>query len=104
MAASPQPTSIEPIGDELAVVWSDGSETYYKLEALRRACPCAACGGEPDVMGHVLRPQVTYVAQSFVLRSVRIVGGYAVQPVWNDGHDSGLYTFKYLRNLAESAK
>lgn len=101
MTTSLQPTSIQPIGEELAIVWSDGTESYYKLEALRRACPCAACGGEPDVMGRVARPVVTYGPQSFVLRTYRLVGGYSLQPVWNDGHDSGLYTFRYLRQLAE---
>ena len=36
------------IGNELAIAWSDGSETYLGLEALRKACPCASCQGEPD--------------------------------------------------------
>lgn len=101
MSATPHPTSIEPIGDELAIVWADGSESYFKQEALRRACPCAACGGEPDVLGRVERPLVTYVPESFKIRSVRQVGGYAVQVTWNDGHDTGLYTFKYLKRLEE---
>ncbi len=99
MAESAHPTRIDPIGDELAIVWSDGRETYFKLEALRRACPCAACRGEPDVLGHVERPLVSYKPESFVLRAVHVTGGYAVQPVWKDGHDSGLYTFDYLRRL-----
>jgi DUF971 family protein len=29
------------------------------------------------------------------------VGGYGIQPVWADGHDSGIYSFDYLRKLAE---
>lgn len=97
------PARAEVIGNEFALVWSDGVESYYPLEKLRRACPCAACGGEPDVMGHIQRPHVNYGPQSFELRSFRFVGGYALQPTWNDGHDSGLYAFRYLRALDEHA-
>lgn len=94
------PTNVQQIGDELAIVWDDGVESYLPLEKLRRACPCAACGGEPDVLGNILRPEVTYTEESFVLRSCQNVGGYALQPTWSDGHGTGLYTFPYLRRLA----
>jgi DUF971 family protein len=94
-----QPSRIEVIGQELALAWNDGRESFVALEKLRRACPCAACGGEPDVMGNVDRPHVSYGPHSFELRDFRLVGGYALQPVWNDGHDTGLYTFRQLRSL-----
>lgn len=97
------PTNIQAIGSELAIVWSDGEESYLPLETLRRACPCAACGGEPDVLGRVLRPDVTYTPASFDLTGFTVIGGYAVQPAWGDGHGTGLYTFPYLRRLASEA-
>ena len=103
MPARLTPTTIQPFGNELAIAWSDGAESYLPLEALRRACPCAACGGEPDVLGHVVRPQVVYTPQSFELKGVQVVGGYALQPAWADGHGTGLYTFPYLRRLAGEA-
>ena len=93
------PTQIQPIGNELAIAWSDGSESYLGFEVLRRACPCAACGGEPDVLGQVIRPEVHYTPESFILRGCQIVGSYAVQPMWADGHGSGLYLFSVLRRL-----
>lgn len=102
MAARITPTNIQPIGNELAIVWDDGVESYLPFELLRRACPCASCGGEPDVMGYVVRPEVTYTPQSFELRGCQVVGGYALQPSWADGHGTGLYTFPYLRRLAGS--
>ena len=73
---------------------------HLPFEKLRRACPCAGCGGEPDVMGYVVRPQVTYTPKSFEIKSYQIIGGYALQPIWQDGHSSGLYTFDFLRRLA----
>jgi len=91
------------IGNELALAWNDETESYFALEFLRRACPCAACGGEPDVLGNVSRPQVTYTDQSFQLVGFDLVGGYALQPRWADGHRSGIYSFTYLRRLGQAA-
>ena len=93
------PTQIAQIGDELAVSWNDGVETFFKLEDLRRNCPCAVCQGEADVMGEVERPTRTFSPKSFALESIHNVGGYALQPLWADGHSTGLYSFLYLRNL-----
>ena len=89
------------IGNELALAWNDETESYFALEFLRRACPCAACGGEPDVLGNVSRPHVTYTDKSFQLVGFDLVGGYALQPRWADGHSSGIYSFTYLRRLGE---
>lgn len=92
--------NLQLIGQELAIEWSDGVESYLALEYLRRACPCAECGGEPDVLGNVIRPEVTYVARSFELLGWQPIGGYALQPTWGDGHRTGLYSYRYLRRLA----
>ena len=96
------PTNIQHIGPELAIAWSDGAESFLNLEQLRRACPCAVCGGEPDVLGNIERPEVTYTPESFELRGYAAVGGYALQPAWGDGHGTGLYSFAYLRRLASA--
>lgn len=97
------PIQIQHIGNELAIAWSDGTESYLPLDALRRACPCAVCGGEPDVLGHVVRPQVTHTPRSFVLTGFQIIGSYALQPAWADGHGTGLYTFPFLRRVADAS-
>jgi DUF971 family protein len=98
-----QPTNIQQIGDELAIAWSDGSESFLRLQALRIGCPCAGCGGEPDVLGNIERPDVSYTPDSFVLRGWQIIGGYAWQPTWADGHGTGLYSFPYLQRLGAAA-
>lgn len=94
------PTSVQIIGDEFAIAWNDGAESFLKLDHLRRACPCAACGGEPDVLGNVARPHVSYTPASFRMRGWQMIGGYALQPTWEDGHATGIYSFDYLRRLA----
>ncbi len=93
------PENIEQIGSELAIQWNDQSETFLPLRLMRGACPCAACGGEPDVMGTLVRPEVHYTPQSFELKGWQMVGGYALQPTWGDGHSSGIYSYQYLRRL-----
>ncbi len=50
-------------------------------------------------MGDVVRPNVSYTDQSFELRGWNLIGGYAIQPSWGDGHTSGIYSFQYLRRI-----
>jgi DUF971 family protein len=96
-----RPVNIQPIGAELAIKWEDGSESFVPLEKLRRACPCAGCKGEVDVLGQVYKgPDTPLTPRAFQLRRLDAVGAYAVQPVWADGHATGLYTFDYLRKVA----
>jgi DUF971 family protein len=97
-----EPSNIQQIGDELAIAWNDGTESFLKLELMRRACPCAACGGEPDVLGHNARPDVSYNQRSLQLVGFDLVGGYALQPRWADGHNTGIYSFTYLRRLGQA--
>ncbi len=84
-----QPTLVQVFGAELAIAWSDGVETYFPLEQLRRACPCAVCGGEADVMGNVVRPRNDYTTKSFEWAGHEFIGGYGLQPRWGDGHSTG---------------
>jgi DUF971 family protein len=95
-----QPKMVQKVGQELAIAWSDGVESYLPLENLRRACPCAQCGGEPDVLGRIVRPDSIFSAGSFELLSYEFIGGYGLQPKWGDGHSTGIYSFQYLRRLA----
>ena len=88
------------IGNELALSFDNGEEIYLPLDMLRRACPCAACQGEPDALGRVLRPVQQIGPRGFELLKSEGIGGYAIQLFWADGHSTGLYTYDYLRRLA----
>ena len=87
------------IGDQLALAWSDGQESYLPLQDLRKSCPCANCQGEPDAMGRVFKPKVIHIARSYQVKQMQQVGGYALQITWVDGHNSGIYPFDLLRRL-----
>jgi DUF971 family protein len=96
-----RPLDIQQIGNELAVKWDDGTEDFILLEKLRRACPCAGCKGEVDIMGNVYKnPENPFPPNAFDLVKITSVGGYAIQPVWADRHNTGIYSFEYLRRVA----
>ena len=96
-----RPADIQQIGNALAVKWGDGSESFIPLEAMRRACPCAGCKGETDIMGNLYKnSEQPLTSKAFVMTRFAVVGGYAIQPVWADGHNTGLFSFEYLRQLA----
>ena len=99
-----RPTDMQQIGGELAIKWDDGTETFIPIEELRRHCPCAGCKGEVDVMGNVYKnPPRPLSPEAFHLVKMVNVGGYAVQPVWADGHATGIYSFDYLKRVGELA-
>ncbi len=89
------------IGEELCLNFNDGMEIYLPLPLMRRACPCAACQGEPDALGRVVKPRVELTENSLKLRQITPVGSYALQLFWQDGHGTGIYSFPYLRELAQ---
>jgi DUF971 family protein len=95
-----RPQNIQTIGNELAIKWADGGESYIPLENLRRACPCAGCKGELDILGNLYKPpEQALNAKAFELVKIANVGGYAIQPLWADGHNTGIYSFDYLARM-----
>jgi len=99
-----RPLDIQHIGNELAVKWDDGGENFIPLENLRRACPCAGCKGETDIMGNLYKnPEQPLAANAFELVRLGCVGAYAIQPVWADGHNTGIYSYEYLIRVAATA-
>src|SRR6185436_1362835 len=97
-----RPVDVQLIGNELAIKWEDNSESFLSLERLRRACPCAGCKGEVDIMGNLYKNPDRPLSQlSFRLIRVERIGGYAIQPVWSDGHATGIFSFDYLKRIGE---
>ena len=93
----------QAIGNDLAIRWATGGEAFIPLETLRRRCPCAGCRGETDILGNLYKgPEAPLTPEAFRLVRLMPVGGYAVQPVWGDGHASGIFSYEYLRKLASS--
>jgi DUF971 family protein len=81
----------------LEIEWRDGHHTTYDFEALRWLCPCAICRGEGGMPGW-LDSGPTLTGFQCTLLDLRLVGTYAIQPTWADGHSTGYYSFTNLRD------
>ena len=94
-----EPREIMQDGDEaLRITWADGRVCRYAAPALRRACPCAQCVNEWTGQ-RVLKAEA--VSDDLIIANLAIVGRYALNFVWSDRHETGIYSFRYLRELCE---
>jgi len=89
---------IEESNSEISINWSDETESKYNAADLRKSCPCAGCinewTGEKTL-------KTENVAEDLSFSSIAIVGRYALNFHFSDGHDTGIYSFQYLRNLTD---
>jgi DUF971 family protein len=83
----------------LRITWADGRICEYEAPSLRRACPCAQCVDE-WTGERTLKPQA--ISEVVEIGDLSIVGRYALNFRWSDGHETGIYSFQYLRDLCES--
>lgn len=89
----------------MRIIWNDGTTCLYPLDHLREACPCVQCRGGHAFMGAAYDPTDLLTLtpkRSYRLETVVPVGSYAIQPVWDDGHSTGIYTWDFLRKLCPS--
>ncbi|MGD8319303.1 MAG: DUF971 domain-containing protein [Gemmatimonadota bacterium] len=93
-----QPDDIAPTEDgaRLRIVWADGVTSEYEPRFLRLRCPCAGC---VDEMTGIRTLTPDQVPGNVFPTAIHYVGRYALQFVWSDGHDTGIYSFEYLRKL-----
>ena len=97
MSDATTPKRIAQAGpDTLRIEWQDGHESLYAVRQLRIGCRCANCVEE--LTGRpLLREQD--VPEDVRPERISPVGRYAIQIAWSDGHDTGIYSFDYLREL-----
>lgn len=101
--AAAQPLSIElDRTKELRIRWADGASSVIPLARLRGVCPCAGCRAERELGTQAALPVVPGIeAQRQMAQAERaeLVGRYALRIAWNDGHDTGIYDYGFLRSL-----
>ncbi len=101
---TPRPAAITLNKSEgyLEITWNDEQVCRYPLAHLREACPCAQCRGGHQYMGREHDPEDILrltPARSYTVTHLDMVGSYALQPTWDDGHHTGIYTWDYLKRL-----
>jgi len=93
-ASVPEPVEIrhEQKARRVVVTWDDDHQSVFPIDYLRSWCPCASC------QGHA--PDAKYLGlEGQELVHVDGVGNYAVSLTWQDGHSTGIYSFRLLRQL-----
>lgn len=96
------PVDIQIIGEEVAIRWDDGLESYLGFERLRAASPSASNQGERDIFGNQYGGGGPRKFPGVKVVGWDRVGNYAIRFDFSDGHNSGLYSYDYLRALANS--
>ena len=104
-SANPKEITVSREKREVRIRWQDGHESVYGFDLLRRECPCALCSEQRAkqsatgatslavLSGPVLKTGEIQVAE------VKTVGRYAITFVWSDGHDIGIYSYGFLRQV-----
>ena len=90
----PEPVEVrhEKAARRLVLDWDDGHQSIYPIDYLRSWCPCAGCQGHAPVARYL-----DLHGQEIV--HVEAVGNYAITPTWADGHNTGIYSFRLLREI-----
>ncbi|MBC8043251.1 MAG: DUF971 domain-containing protein [Rhizobacter sp.] len=85
----------------LSLTWDNGETTDITLQKLRDECPCAGCKGE-TVLFETYQPVKLNVLTPgmYELKKIGTVGNYSIQPLWGDGHNTGLYSWDYLYHIS----
>lgn len=95
------PANIQLIGPEVAILWSDGAESYLNGEVLRAASPSAENMGERDILGNQYGGQGPKQFPGVTVTGWEQVGNYAVRFDFSDGHRTGIFSYDYLRRLSD---
>lgn len=95
-------------GTGLSIDWKDGHRSHWTFPFLRDACPCATCHEEREKTGRKPGEAKPAPKQLFPIYTPPArplealpIGRYALKFKWADGHESGIYSWDFLRRLDE---
>lgn len=88
--------------NKLLLTWNDNKISTISLKYLRDQCPCAGCKGETILFKTFRPPKPAILSpEMYKIKNIEIVGDYAIQISWKDGHNTGIYSWDYLKTLEE---
>ncbi|MCC5788558.1 MAG: DUF971 domain-containing protein [Opitutales bacterium] len=94
-----KPVNIQSIGEEVAIAWSDRSESFFPMPFLRKHSPSAENVGEHDIFGNKYGGQTPSEHPGVRITGWSMVGNYAIKFSFSDGHNTGLFSFGLLKEL-----
>ncbi len=98
------PKTLEIVGNGIAVIWPDGREDFLTGEFLRERSPSAENMGEVDILGQKWGGDGPRVFPGVSVTQWQKVGNYAVSFEFSDGHKTGIFSWAYLRKIAEEKR
>jgi DUF971 family protein len=98
-SVTPRDLKVKIKEQTLHIDWQDGSHSEFSLAALRRVCPCASCRTEREKQDPNPLKILKADPSGLHVGSARLVGNYAIQFDWSDGHNTGIFDFRFLRAL-----
>ena len=98
------PKSFELIGSQLAIIWENSYESFYSSEYLRAHSPSAENVGEKDIFGNQYGGQQQKNFPGVTIRNWHFIGNYAVKFEFSDGHNTGIYSWHYLKSIDPNNK
>lgn len=101
---APKSIKLDAGNGNLGVQWADGHFSAYPYQYLRDRCPCATCAGKAPAPHAPPSPFPMFGVSKLKPVRAELVGRYALQVFWNDGHSSGIYAFDHLRELCPCAE
>ena len=86
----------------LEIMWEDERVSTLSLKYLRDECPCVTCKGETVLLKTYRPPSKKMITpEMYMITNIETVGEYAIQITWKDGHNTGIYSWEYLSQLAK---
>ncbi|HXZ43351.1 MAG TPA: DUF971 domain-containing protein [archaeon] len=100
---NPEEINVSRAKREVHIRWQDGHESVFSFDTLRKQCPCALCNDQRSKQSLSNERSLTVVSGPLLkwgeiqVTEIKPIGRYAINFVWSDGHDSGIYSYTFLR-------
>lgn len=105
----PRDLKIDNDNGVMTISWTDGSATRHLISELRKKCPCATCRAEREQLSKQKGPIIRIIkTEGPTVQQAQIIdyapmGRYALAFTFNDGHNTGIYTYDFLREMSTAA-
>ena len=98
-STTPRDLKVKIKEQRLTIDWRDGKKSEFDLALLRKHCPCATCRTQREEADANPLKILKFDPSGVGVTSAKLIGNYAIQFTWSDGHNTGIFDFRFLRSL-----